>query len=179
MSVTLSHVIANGFTFVDDKKRFFSTKKLGYLNTHLVANSLVQIKPTVSYYNLYLMQENSVETLNTIWKERNKYKYLDTETQFKYGNSNQKPSAVNNKLLKVFMLRNEVALQFLKSNVVILSEREYKDISLIIKPEYFNNFRYEFQYKTIELPISVPQKQVNDLVKVGTQLIQRPVRKIA
>lgn len=172
----LSHVDSLGFHFTNNGKFI---KQQQYLNTHLIANSLVQIKPTIGFYNLYLMKANTTQTDNKDWLKNNEYRYLSSAIQLQFSNSNQKPSAVNNKVLKVFMLNTSIAEKFLTTNHLTVSEREYKDISSLIKSCYFKEFRYEFNYKTIELPNQVPMKQVNNLVKVGNSLVPKPVRRIA
>ena len=171
----LSFVDSLGFHFRNNGRLV----KSPYLHTHLIANCLVQIKSAPSYFSIFLMKENDIVTNNTAWKEFNKYRYLSHEASRIFGSYDQHPSAVNLKPLKVFMLKTDIAEQLLSTNLLYLSEREYKDISAIVKPEYLTNFKYELPSKSIELPTSTVPKQSNNLVKVGSQLITRPVRKIA
>lgn len=171
----LTHVDSLGFHFTNNGKFC----KSNYQNTHLIANTLVQIKPTVEYWLIGLMKENDVTTNNKDWLEKNKYRYLSRELRTKFGSYDQSPSSVNYKPLKVFMLQTEIAEQLLATNLLYLSERTYKDISSLIKSKYLHNFKYELPGKLIELPTSTVPKQTTHLVKVGNQLISRPVRKVS
>lgn len=176
----LSHVISNGFSFVNENKKFIKPSSLGYHNTHLTANLLVQVKQTSTCFGLFTMKVNNTETKNEEWKKMTPYIYCNDAVRSMYGSVHQYPSWVGDRYLKVFMLNIEVAEKFLKSDSVYLPKTEYKDISLILKPEYLAGFKYEYVGKQLyELPNSVPQKQANNLVKVGNQLITRPVRKVS
>ena len=165
-----------GFHFHNNGK---FTKHM-YIDTHITANKLIQVVSTTTSFGLFTMKPNNVQTNNEEWKHLNKYIYCSDTLQATYGSVHQYPSWVGNKYLQVFMLKLEVAEQFLKSDVVYLSKFEYKDISTILKSEYLAGFKYEYIGKKLyELPTDVPQKQLNNLVKVGTQLVQKPMRKIS
>lgn len=170
----LASVDSLGYHYKSANGRFC---KSPHIHSHLVSNTLVQIKPTIGYYLILLMKENNIITLNNEWKDKNKYLYLSDEARIKYGSYDQRPSSINLRPLKVFMLKNIIAEQLLNTNLLYLSEREYKDISTIVKLEYLTNFKYELPSKLIELPTSTVLKQADNLVKVGSQLITRPVRK--
>lgn len=172
----LLYVTDKGYFFSDGTK-FISPSKFSYHNTHVTARRYVQIKQSNTNWGLFLMKENDTETNNKEWLEHNKYLFLSSELRNKFGSFEQKPSMCEGKLLQVFMLNTEVAEQFLRSDVVYLSKQEYKDVSLIIKRGYFTNFKYEQPSTFFKIPTTVVPKQTNNLVKVGSQLIQRPVRK--
>lgn len=180
MSIELSHVISTGFSFVNEQKKFIKPSSIGYHNTHKTANLLVQIKQTVNSFDLFTMKVNDNETKNEEWKKLTPYLYCSDAVRSIYGSVHQYPSWVGDRYLRVFMLNTEIAEKFLKSDSVYLPKTDYKDISLILKSEYLAGFKYEYVGKQLyELPNSVPQKQVNNLVKVGTQLVQKPMRKIS
>lgn len=181
----LSFVDSLGFHFRNNGRL---VKQSTFLHTHLLANTLVQIKPLNNYYGIFLMEPNNIITNNSAWKEYNKFRYLANECRTTFGSYDQRPSSVNLKPLKVFMLKTVVAEQLLTTNLLYLSEREFKDVSAIVKYSYLKYFKYELPSKDIVLPTTTVPKQTrskaterteDNLVKVGSQLIQRPMRKVS
>jgi hypothetical protein len=182
----LLYVTDKGYFFSDGTK-FVSPSKLGYHNTHITARTYVQIKQFDTQWGLFLMKPNNIQTNNKEWLERNKFLFLSSELRTKYGSFEQKPSMCEGKLLQVFMLNTEIAEKFLKTDYLYLSKTEYKDTSLIIKRGYFTNFKYEQPSDFFKIPTTAVPKQVrskateqseDNLVKIGNQLIQRPMRKV-